>query len=399
MPDSPRFPPLLVVDDDPPVALLMADWCAMKGFSVQVCNSAMQALEILDGWTNGIVLVDLNMPVMDGLAFCRALKAPTRPWTPYFILTTGEAPDEGFLEAAFKQGIDDFVHKPVMREELIGRLLAASRLVALEDDIRMRSEMEIEHRIYQAGMAELKEVVATLAHDLRTPIAAMRTTAEMLAWRGPELPPDVESGLKRLVSLSIHLSETVTDVADAFLCEDADQLRNSWSEFDLAQEGAHACELVRATARPGVSLECISKDGLDTFGNPPGIRRLLVNLLSNALRATSEGFVRIEVQKAEEPGFVLLTVRDSGKGIPPEILPHLGEPMMLSSGASERGRSVHGAGLGIAICRRIVAYHGGRMFVETCQGNGTTFRIWLRQDLSGPMLGAGHCPLDREIRE
>ena len=93
----------------------------------------------------------------------------------------------------------------------------------------------------------------------------------------------------------------------------------------------------------------------------------------------------------------IVLYRAKSDGIPPTLLPHLGEPIMLCSGASEKSRSVHGAGLGLAICRRIVAYHGGRMLVETCPGKGTTVMVWLRRDLSEPVLGTGHCPLDREV--
>lgn len=397
MPDSPNLPPLLVVDDEQSVALMMAEWGALNGFSVQICGSSMQALEIVDGWTRGILLVDFLMPEMDGLALCRALKDPARAWSPYVIMMTGASAGEDFIESALTQGVDDFVRKPVQRAELVGRLRSAARLVALEDDISIRAEIDLERRLHQAGMAELKDVVATLAHDLRTPIGALRTTAEMLSWKASELPPEVGSGLERLVSLSIHLSETVTDVADAFLCEDADQLRESWRDFDLVHECAHACDLVRATLRDGTRLECATDERVSMRGNPAGIRRLLVNLLSNSLRATRNGVIQVRVQRAEDPAFVLAIVQDSGDGIPPTLLPHLGEPIMLCSGASEKSRSVHGAGLGLAICRRIVAYHGGRMLVETCPGKGTTVMVWLRRDLSEPVLGTGHCPLDREV--
>lgn len=399
MSGSERYPPVLVVDDDPQVVELLAEWIAERGWSVQTCRSGMQALEILDGWTRGVVLADLQMPGLDGLALCRALRDPSRLWTPFFILLTGVTTSPRFIESAFEQGIDDFIRKPIQREELLGRLRAALRMDTIAEDLRVRSEIEIERRMHQAGVDELREVVATLAHDLRTPIAALRTTAEMLGWDVSDDQPALKTGLERMVKIVVHLSETVTDVADAFQCEDADQLRESWREFDLGLECAHACDLVRSKVPPHVLLEAPAHRGVAMVGNPAGIRRMLVNLLSNALRVVKQGSIRVDVQMAPDPGHVLVSVRDTGPGIPAEILPHLGEPMMLSSGSSRRDRSIHGAGMGLPICRRIVATHGGRMFVETSPGRGTTVLVRLKQELSGPMLGSGHCPLDREIVE
>lgn len=72
---------------------------------------------------------------------------------------------------------------------------------------------------------------------------------------------------------------------------------------------------------------------------------------------------------------------------------------MLSSGSNLVKRSVRGAGLGLAICRRLVAQHGGRMMVSSQPGSGTLVRVWLRRDLSEPLLESDYCRLDTEVLE
>lgn len=398
MTDSTTLPPLLLVDDDPGVLELLREWTSDAGYPVQVCDGGMKALEILDGWNSGIVVADLNMPGMGGLSLCRSLRAQARTWSPYFLVLTADD-DPKLVQDVFQNGADDFVRKPVSRTELLGRLQAATRLSRLADDLRDRSDVELERRIHQASLSELKEVVSTLAHDLRTPIGALRTTAEMLVWKADTLPPDVARGLDRMVALAIHLSETVTDVADAFVCDDLDPLRESWTSFDLVAECVRTCELVRPKLGSRVSLVVPeARQSLMVRGNPPGIRRLVMNILSNALRATTSGAVRLSVAVDDDPEFVVVSIDDTGGGIPVELLPHLGEPLMLSSGSTVRKRSVHGAGLGLAICRRIVAHHGGRILIATTPRVGTAVRIRIRRNLSEPSLEIDHCPLDTEIR-
>lgn len=395
--DASCYPPVLVVDDEPDVARVLSMMIEARGYRVQTCGGAMEALEILDGWSKGIVLADLSMPGLDGLALCRALRDASRTWTPIFILMTGHSCSPAFIEAAFEQGIDDFIPKPVSREELFGRMRAARRLASVEEDIRIRAELEIERRLHQAGVEELNEIVSILAHDLRTPIAALRTTAEMLVWNASG-DPRIKAGLDRMVKLAVHMSETVRDVADAFHCEDADELRESWRALDLAELCRQTVDLVGAKEGVEVVVDESPGTGVGMTGNPSGIRRLVLNLLTNALRATTSGSIRIATGFAD-PEHAFLEIRDTGPGIPLELLPHLGEPMMLSSGARRRERSIHGAGLGIAICRRVVANHGGRMFVETSPGRGTRVVVHLCRNLSDPVLGSGQCPLDREVQE
>lgn len=399
MPTPGSTPCVLLVDDDPGVMELLQDWIQDAGYLVQTCPGGLEALEVLEKWTTGIVLADLNMPSMDGLSLCRALRAPGRTWSPYFVMLTGDD-DPSVIEAVFQAGADDFVRKPVGRIELLGRLRAAVRLSRLADEVRERTSDELERRLHQAGLSELREVVATLAHDLRTPIGALRATAEMLAWKAAKSSPDLAVGFDRMVALTIHLSETVTDVADAFVCDDLEPLRESWKTFDLVAECRRTIDLVHAKVGAGVVLHPPeSTTCIELGGNPPGIRRLVMNILSNALRATTAGEVRLEVSNTADPGWVELSILDSGGGVPPELLPHLGQPLMLSSGSTILKRSVRGAGLGLAICRRIVAQHGGRMMVTTRPGIGTGVRVWLRRDLAEPCLVADYCRLDTEVLE
>ncbi|MEK7392090.1 MAG: hybrid sensor histidine kinase/response regulator [Fibrobacterota bacterium] len=390
LPDSPLS--ILLVDDDRLIIELEQAWLSGEGYVVKAVRDGNEALEVLDREDIDIVIADQVMPGMDGITLLRTLRGPGRAKIPYFILVTGD-PDPKLLNQAFLDGADDFIPKPMQRIEFIARLRSARRVVALGQDLERRVNLSFDRRLLENGAAEFREVVATLAHDLRTPIGALRTTAETLAWSSDLLLPEVSRLVTRIVQISIHLAETVRDVTDAFVCDDSDGA--TWTRFDLRSEVRGAAELVRGALRPGVELVVVDKGPCDVVGNPHGIRRLCVNILSNALRATKTGKVNVGVEiDPGNPSWVTLKVTDSGEGIPAEVLPLLGEPLALSSGARRRHFSVQGAGLGLAICRRVTARHGGRLRIETSPGKGTEVSARFRTDMEGVSKDVDFAPLD-----
>ena len=383
---------VLLVDDDRQILELERAWLSGEGYEVKCAKDGNEALELLDREHFDLVIADQVMPGMDGITLLRVLRGPGREKIPYFILVTGD-PDPKLLNQAFTDGVDDFIPKPMQRVEFLARLRAARRVVGLAQDLDRRANLSFDRRLLENGAAEFREVVATLAHDLRTPIGALRTTAETLAWSSDLLLPEVNRLVSRIVQISIHLAETVRDVTDAFVCDDSDVA--TWTKFDLRAEVKGASELVRGSLRPGVELGVLDFGPCEMVGNPHGIRRLCVNLLSNALRATAAGSVKIVAENDPgDPSWVTLKVTDSGEGIPAEILPLLGEPLALSSGARRRHFSVNGAGLGLAICRRVVARHAGRIRIESGPSQGTEVVVRLRADLPGSSTEFDFSPLD-----
>ncbi len=389
-PDKPLS--ILLIDDDRLIIELELAWLSGEGYDLKTAHNGNEALEILDREPIDIVIADQVMPGMDGITLLKILRGPGRDSIPYFILVTGD-PNPKLLNQAFLDGADDFIPKPMQRLEFIARLRSARRVVGLSRDLERRVNLSFDRRLLENGAAEFREVVATLAHDLRTPIGALRATAETLAWSSDLLLPEVSRLVTRIVKISIHLAETVRDVTDAFVCDDTDV--STWTRFDLRSEIRGASELVRGSVRAEVDLVILDQGPCEILGNPHGIRRMCVNILSNALRATSKGVVKVGVeQDPDNPVWVTLRIRDSGEGIPSEILPMLGEPLALSSGARRRHFSVQGAGLGLAICRRVAARHGGRIRIETWPGEGTEVSVRFRNDLPEVSTEFDFAPLD-----
>lgn len=219
--------------------------------------------------------------------------------------------------------------------------------------------------------------LATVSHDLRTPLDTVLGYAELLLEE--EEDPDRASDLGRIRSAGWQLLSLVDDVLDMSLVEQ-DQLRVVHEPVAI---GALIEQVVQTTgAQVTAGRNRIVLDlapGLPTLHSDPArIRQILLNLVSNAAKYTTDGEIRIRVERVEDA--LWLSVCDSGIGIPAEQLHRLFQPFVQLHEGPERRP---GIGLGLALSQGLAARLGGRISVESEAGRGSTFR--LEVPLGGPV--------------
>ncbi|MGC3999915.1 MAG: ATP-binding protein [Anaeromyxobacter sp.] len=212
-------------------------------------------------------------------------------------------------------------------------------------------------------------MVRMISHDLRTPLNAVYTQAHLLQ-RSADARTQ-ERG-RSIVRSCERMNGMIQDLVETTLLE-AGQLRLQRSAVDLRElvsevlerlRGGLEVDRIQVSCAPG--LPCARADG-------PRIERLLVNLLSNALKySPPQSAVQVRLELAG-PGEVALAVCDRGIGIAPEDLPRIFDRYFRAAGA----RRPEGLGLGLYIARRVTEAHGGRISVESQLGQGSTFRVVL----------------------
>jgi signal transduction histidine kinase len=254
-------------------------------------------------------------------------------------------------------------------------------------------ELERERAELARAVASMDQVLGVVGHELRTPLAGLRAMSEFLLTDGAEETPEFGQFLRGIHAEVVRMSATVHSLLEAARLNSGKVTWN-WSTFGLAPICAGAVEAVRPVVDAGrVALTLtVEPAGLAMTGDADAVRRLVLNLLSNAHRHTAAGRIDVSVRAvpAARPGAaagVRIDVRDTGCGIRPEIRERLGEAFALNSGVVGKPH-VTGTGLGLAICKGIVAAHGGDIVIESEPGRGTTVTATLLADLEAPAVGS-----------
>jgi PAS domain S-box-containing protein len=254
---------------------------------------------------------------------------------------------------------------------------------------KIAEQLERERSGLREAVAAMERVLGVVGHELRTPLAALRAISEFLMTDGARETAEWHGFLIDLSAEVDRMAETVNNILEAARLNSG-RARWNWGSVDLAE----TCQQAVATFEPLLDTKRIKlSTRLDEMacrmtGDADAIRRLLVNLLSNAHKHTADGSIEIHCgTSADAQGaWVNLTISDTGSGIGPEILSRLGEAFALNSGVVG-GSYVGGTGLGMAICKGIVQAHGGAIRVDSESGRGTTVTVRLRADLPAAATG------------
>lgn len=216
-----------------------------------------------------------------------------------------------------------------------------------------------------------QHLVADVSHELRTPLTTIQGNLDLLR-RGALDDPEARHEAIRAIEAEIGAMSRL--VADLLLLAQADA--GVKLDFRPVELDTLLLDVYRQaqTLTQEVKVKLGEEDQALVMGDPDRLRQLLLNLVDNALKYTPPGGeVTLSLQR--EPGWVCLSVSDTGIGILPEDLPHIFERFYRSDKARTRGKG--GTGLGLAIAKWIAEAHNGRITVESAPNRGSTFTVWL----------------------
>lgn len=304
-------------------------------------------------------------------------------------LEAGEAAGRRLLEAAPGLPLAEPLGRALAGEEVPaadgapllfpwGGLVLAAGLTPLRDAAgRVAGAVAVFHDVTGQEKLEAmrREFVANVSHELRTPLTTIKSYVETILDGAVDDPRLAERFLRVVAGETDRMARLVNDLLTLSQL-DSGRIRLEPRPLDPA-------DLVRAVAerfgercrKKGITLEVEAGAGLPRLaGDRDRLEQVLTNLVSNAVDFTpSEG--RITISAEPVPGGVVLAVRDTGAGIPPEDLPRIFERFYRVDKA--RSREFGGTGLGLAIARELVEAHGGRIAIESALGRGTAVRVTL----------------------
>ena len=357
---------ILVVDDSAMARRQISFFLRKDGYEVFEAKSGEEALWLVREVDPELVLMDVSMEGMDGMEACRHLKEDhdNSNLPVIFLSSKGEREE---IVAGFKAGAIDYIVKPFHPSESLTRIRTHLRVKKLAE-LRERNILELKH------LNKTKDRILRIAsHDLRNPVAAIAGLAEFLK----EDCSNMSAGQREIVDCIDEAGKSVVMLLNELL--DVSTLDSG--QMDLRKEEVNICDLVRnlvplfrgEAERKNLSLifECSSQETAASVDRQQ-IRRVVDNLLSNALKFTPSGG-SIKVRCRAETKGVVLEVEDTGPGIPEEeadrLFVEFGKTSNLPTGGEKS------TGLGLSICQRIVMAHEGSINFENLPEGGTRFSV------------------------
>ena len=371
---------ILIVDDFLDSLLVTESAILDMDYGLDVCTaqSAIEAFKLLGVddtvcHTPGIdlVLMDIDMPEINGVEACRTIKAKTDLRDiPIIMVTSFE--DVSYVEEAFAAGAMDYVTKPVNRVQLGARVRSALSLKK-ETDSRKIAYDELQ----KESLAKT-QILSTVTHELRTPLTGIMGYVGMLLFRQETvgtLNDRQQKYLEYIQEDSEMLKALIEDLLDISKLE-AGSFRLNPSEIDVRAEVEHVLrslhnqfaekELQSSLDIP-ISLPAITADQLR-------FSQVLTNLISNAFKYSPAG-TSVTITAQSTNGWLKLGVSDSGMGISSDDQPLLFTKFFRADNSTTR--NVSGSGLGLYITKMVVEAQGGHVFVDSNPGVGSTFSFTL----------------------
>jgi two-component system NtrC family sensor kinase len=365
---------LLLVDDEAVFLKTLADRLKKRGIPTLTADGGYRCLGLLGVHPMDVVVLDIKMPDLDGMAVLDEIKQ-RYPETEVILLTGHGSTEDGVK--GIKAGAFDYLTKPVELDHLLKKITQASEK-KLRDEEKKKEEIRraaIEKQLLAAErLASLGILASGLAHEINNPLSIIYEWNGLLRTLlhddGGDFPlrEEFEKGFEK-IDLAVTRAKQITQKL----------LGNVQKQTEHAQD-IHPGDLLERTIkllgkevpeRQVPTIEVAETCPENFRADPYPIQQVLLNIIINALDATSKsGAITCRIS-GENHRFVVFEIEDTGSGMPPEITAKIFDPFFTTKPTGE------GIGLGLYMSRKIVEKLGGTIDVQSNPGHGSTFTICL----------------------
>jgi signal transduction histidine kinase len=361
-------PSLLTGERARPLVLVAEDNADMREYLERLLSQRYDVISAVDGIAAlesvrrtrpDLLVSDIVMPRLDGLALVSALRADPDSRSLPIVLLSARAGEEATLEG-LSRGADDYVVKPFSSRELLARI---------------DTHLELAHARREIGEQKLKDEFLMIAsHELRTPLTVLKLDLQLARRRLEKAGSPQADLLTRVDGALARMEMLIADLVTTTGIERGD-LPFRVEPCDLVEICRGAVEQQSAAKQREITLELPDRR-VEAVIDPYGLEHVVHNLLSNALKfSPPDRPVMLSLRSTDDEAIV--TVRDEGPGIPAEEVPRLFRRFHRVPGIAVQAGSSVGLGLGLYICKAIVERHGGRVEVQSDVGKGSTFSVTL----------------------
>jgi signal transduction histidine kinase len=406
---------ILLVDDEPKNLAVLETVLNNPNYRLVRAESADQALMALIVEEFALMVLDIQMPDMNGLELAQMIKQRKRTASLPIIFLTAYYSDESHVVEGYSTGAVDYLHKPINPTILRSKVAVfaelyrktrecnlANRTLSAEVAERRRTQeelsvlaQELEERVAQRtselerAITDLQqaesalreadrrkdEFLATLAHELRNPLAPIRNAIQILHLKG-STREDWQSAADVIDRQSRQMTHLVDDLLDiSRITRGKLALRMQPVKLREAIEGAIETSRPLIGARGHQLKVDLPEEDLILNGDLTRLSQILSNLLNNAAKFTEPGGT-ISLSAKRDSGEVLISVKDNGAGIPAEVMPRVFQMFAQFDGHIDRSQG--GLGIGLQLVKSLVEMHGGTIEASSAgAGQGSEFVVRL----------------------
>jgi signal transduction histidine kinase len=398
-PELEQRPILVAIDDDPDNRAFLTKAVSKQGFEVVSAPTAAQARRQLDGRRPALIFLDVQMPEESGLSL---LPQMLRDFPESVVVMMTAYGSEQVAAEALRGGADDYIAKPIdlhrlrellernlekqrlraERQSLVARLKDSNRYLMRQHAALRRADEEIlqVNRQLEQSSRYKSEFLANMSHELRTPLNAILGFSEILL----DVTMNLTAGertefLRNIHSSGQHLLGLINDILDLAKIE-AGKMDLHAEDMPVTEALQEVTAILEPMARQqGLQLRTVgAADARVIKADRSKFKQVLYNLLSNAVKFTpAPGTITVTVKDSADQ--LTVSVEDTGIGMKPEDLPKLFREFEQIDGSYTR--RYQGTGLGLALCRRFVEMHGGRIWAESQFGKGSIFTFTIPREL------------------
>jgi signal transduction histidine kinase len=363
----------LLVDDLEENLLSLEALLRRDGLVLLKARSGDEALELLLRNDIALALVDVQMPGLNGFELAELMRGNERTRRVPIIFVTAGAADTQRRFRGYEAGAVDFIHKPIESDILRSKADVFFELYRQRQQIALqRDELKARSAALEEADRRKDEFLATLAHELRNPLAPLRHGLDILR-RNPN--SDDAAEIREMMDRQlVHLVRLIEDLLDI--------ARVSQGKIELRKERIQAADVIRSALESSQPLIDSAGHSL-TIGAPPEpiwlnadltrVAQIVGNLLNNAAKYTPEGG-RIGLSLRTDGDDAVIAVSDNGLGVPVDMQSKIFQLFAQVEHHSDRAKG--GLGIGLALVKQLVAMHGGSVSAESAgPGQGSVFTV------------------------
>ncbi len=387
---------ILIIDDNPTNLGVLFDYLEALGFELVVALDGVKGFKRAQYAQPDIILLDVMMPEIDGFETCRILKTDEATKDIPIIFMTALTNTQDKIKG-FEVGGVDYVTKPIQHEEVLARITTHLRIQKLHQQLESQNALlqeknkQLQQEIIERKRAEeklstlnqqLKEANASkdklfsiIGHDLRTPFTALLGLSEtVIRYIDAYSKKDIKDTMLR-IRASSEIVYSLLENLLAWSRLQRDLMDYHPEEIFLNEIAKHAVSLFQSNAeQKQITLRNLVPKETAVYADNNMIDTIIRNLISNALKFTYSGGT-IEISATQANDYVEVAVSDTGTGISKEYVPKLFRIDTQYTNVGTGGEK--GTGLGLNLCKDLVEKNGGRIWVESEIGKGSTFKFTL----------------------